>query len=66
MSHGDSVVNGYRIELGSIAAQLLNLGLHNLTNLVQMGMAGHKLCKRIDNCYDGLAELLALHAVGHP
>ena len=41
--HRDSVVDGNGIELGREATQLLNLGLDQLSGLVQMRMPGDKL-----------------------
>ena len=43
VAHGDAVVDGDGVKLGSIAAQLLNLLAHYLPYLVQMGMPRHKL-----------------------
>ena len=64
--HGDAVVNGDGVELGCIAAHALNLLAHYLPYLVQMGMTRHKLCERIDDCYDWFPELLTFHSCGHP
>ena len=43
MTHSDTIVDGYRIELCSVTAHLLNFFTHDLTNLMQMGMTWHKL-----------------------
>lgn len=41
--HGDTIVDGYCIELGSKTAKFFNLGFNNLAYLVQMHMARNKL-----------------------
>ena len=66
MAHGNTVVYGYGIELCGIASHALYLGLHYLTNLVQMCVTRHKLCEGVHYGYDGLAKHLSLHAVCHP
>jgi hypothetical protein len=33
---------------------------------MQMGVARHKLCERVDDGNDGPSKLLALHASGNP
>ena len=66
MTHSNAVVDGNGVELGSIAAHLLDLFADNLTNLMQMGMPRDKLCERIDDGYNGLSKLLLLHARCHP
>ena len=43
MTHRDTVVDGDGIELCGKTAHLLDFGLHNLSDLVQMGMTRHKL-----------------------
>jgi hypothetical protein len=43
VAHGDTVVNGYGVELGSEAAETLNLSFDLLANLVQVGVARHEL-----------------------
>ena len=43
MPHCNTIVNGDRIELSSKTAHLLDFGLHNLSDLVQMCMTRHKL-----------------------
>ena len=45
VSHGDTVVDRNRIELGSKTTQLFDLRLYQLSDLMQMDMAGHKLGK---------------------
>ena len=66
MPHGYAVVNGYGVELGSIASQAFNLLLDDLASLMQMGVAGHKLGELVADGDDGLAKLLTFHAIGHP
>src|SRR5690606_24118988 len=66
MSHGDTIIYGDGVELGSETAQLLNLLLHHLPDLVQMHMSRHKLSEGVDNRDDGLTHLLSRHAVGMP
>ena len=66
VAHGDAVVNGNSVELGSETAQLLDFALHYLPHLMQMRMPWHKLSKRVDNGNDRLAHLPRFHAVGEP
>ena len=66
MPHGNTVIDGDGVEFGSVAAQFLNLLFHQLAGFVQMRVSRDKLCERIGNGYDGLPEMFALHAVGHP
>ena len=66
MAHGDAVVDGDGVELSGIAAHAFDFFADNLTYLVQMGVSGDKLCKRIDYGNDGLAKLLTLHARSYP
>ena len=66
MTHCDAVIDGYGVEFSSIAAKSFYLFLYDLSGLVQMGMSGHELSKRIDNGNDGLSKLLTFHTVGHP
>ena len=66
MAHGDAVVDGNGIKLCRIAAHLLYLLTHNLTDLVQVGMTRHKLRKRVHYGNDRLAKLLMLHTGSHP
>ena len=66
MAHGNAVVNGNGIELCGIAAKALYFAFHNLACLMEMGVARHKLGKRIDYGNNGLAKLFSLHAIGHP
>ena len=66
MPHGNAVIDGYGVELGRKTALLLNLLLDNLSHLVQMGVAGHKLRERVDHGYYRTPQLLLCHAVGTP
>ena len=66
VTHGNTVVDGNRIEFGCIASQFLDFLTHNLPNLVQMRMSGHELGERVDNGDDRLAELFLLHTCGQP
>ena len=66
MSHGYTVINGYGIELCRITTESLDLGLDNLSCLVQMGMSWNELCKGVGYRHDRLAEHLALHAICNP
>ena len=66
VTHCYTIINSNGIELGSIASHALYLGLHYLTNLVQMCVTRHKLCEGVHYGYDGLAKHLSLHAVCHP
>ena len=66
MTHGDTIVDGNRVKLCSVAAHLLDLFPHNLSDLMQMGVTWHKLRERVDNGNDGFAKLLMLHTRSHP
>ena len=66
MAHRDTVVDGDGIELCRIAAHLLYLLTHDLSDLVQMGMTRDKLGKRVDDGNNRLAELLVFHTCSHP
>ena len=66
VSHCNAVINGYRIEFRGVASQSFYLLLDDLTRLMQMGVAGHELCERVDNSDDGLAKLFAFHSIGNP
>ena len=66
MSHCNTVIDGYRVELSSIAAEAFYLALHDLSGLVQMCVTWNKLCKAIDDGNNGFAKLFTLHTVGYP
>ncbi len=66
MAHGNSVVDGDRIEFGCKAARFVDNFLHMLTDFMEMDMAGHQLGERIDDRDNRPAELLFFHAVGPP
>ncbi len=66
VSHGNTVVNSYRIEFGRIAPHRLYLLLDNLSYLVQMRVTGNKLGERIDHRNDRFAKLLSFHTCSHP
>ena len=66
VAHGDAVVYGYGVKLGRVTAHGLYLVLNYLPYLMEMGVPGYKLCKRIDNGNNGLAKLLGLHSGCHP
>ena len=66
MAHGDTIVDGDRIELSRIAAHLLYLFAYDLSDLMQVRMAWYELGKRVDNGNDRLAKLLVLHTRSHP
>ena len=66
MSHCNTIIDGNGVEFGSIATQLLNLSLDNLSRLMQMRVTWYKLSERIDDGNDRLAKLFTLHAVGYP
>jgi hypothetical protein len=66
MSHSDTVVYGYRIELGGEASKFFYLGFHQLTNLVQMNVTRHELRKRVDYSDNRFAELFVFHTIGAP
>ena len=54
MTHSDTVVDGDGIELGSIAAHLLNLLTHNLSCLMQMGVTRNELLNELTMAMIGL------------
>ena len=64
--HGDTVVDGYRIELRSITSHLFDFGFHHLPDFMQMSMPRHELGERIDDGHDRLPELFTFHPIGHP
>ena len=66
MTHGNTIVNSYGIELGSIAAHLLDFLTYNLPNLMQVGMTRNELGKRVDNGNNRFAKLLMFHTCSHP
>ena len=66
MTHGDTIVDGYGIELGCIATQCFNLAFHDLANLMQVCVAWYELCEGVGNGNDRLPHHFALHAVGNP
>ena len=66
VAHGDAVVDGDGVELGSEAAQAFDLFLDDLAGLVQMDVARYELCKGIGDSDDRLAELLFFHSVRKP
>ena len=64
--HGNAIIDGDGIELSRIAAHLLYFLTDNLSYLMQMGMARHKLGKRIDDGNNRLTKLLVFHTCGYP
>ena len=66
VSHGNAIVYGNGIELGSKTTKFLDFGLHLLTDFVQMRMSGDKLSERVDDGHDRLANHFSLHSVGYP
>ena len=66
VAHRYAVIHGNGVELGSKAAELLQLTLHRLSGFVKMGMSGDKLGEGICNGDYRFAHLLILHSVGLP
>ncbi len=66
MSHGDTVVNGDRIEFGGEASEFFNLLLHNLPDLMQMSVTRHKLRERVDHGNNRFAKLRFFHSIRTP
>ena len=66
MPHGNTIINGNGIKLGSIASHAFNLCFHQLSNLMQVCMTGHKLCERIDHGNNRFSHLFGFHACSHP
>ena len=66
VTHGNAVIDSNGIELSSIAAEFLDLSLHNLADLVQMCMTWHKLGKGVDDGNNGFAEHFTLHTISDP
>jgi hypothetical protein len=66
MPHGNAVINGNGIELGSVATHFLYLLTDYLSYLMQVRMAWNKLSERVDNGNDGFTELFLFHTRGNP
>ena len=66
VAHGNAVVDGYRVELGGVAAHSLYLPAHYLAHFMQVGVTRDKLCEGVYYGYNRLAKLFALHARSHP
>ena len=66
VAHGDAVVNGDGVELGSEASELLDFGFYDLSGFVQVSMSRYELGERVGDGNDGLAKLFAFHAGCYP
>ena len=66
VSHGDAVVDGYRIELSRKTAELLNSFLYDAGALIEVNVSRHKLRERIGDGNNRLAKMLLFHTVGTP
>ena len=66
MSHSNAVIDSNGIELSCITAEFLDLGLHNLADLVQVCMTWHKLGKGIDDGDNWFAKHFTLHSISDP
>ena len=66
VSHSDTVIDSDRVELGCETPLFGDPLFDLLSNLVQMYVSRHKLCKRIDNSDHRLSELFVFHSVGSP
>ena len=66
VAHGNAVIDRNGVELFGHTARKLNLSRHELPQVFQVDMAGHKLSKRVGDGDDGFAEVAVLHAGGAP
>ena len=66
MTHCNTVVDGYGIELGRKATLLLYKALYVLSYFVQVYVSGNHLCERIGNADYGHSHLLLCHSIGAP
>ncbi len=66
MSHGDTIVDGDGIELLGHTARLFDAVSHQLTEILQVDMAGDELRERVGHRDDGLLEVVVLHSRGPP
>ena len=66
MAHGDAVIHRDGVELLGDAAGRLDLPRDELTEVLEVNMAGHELGEGVGNGDDGLGEILVLHAGGTP
>jgi hypothetical protein len=64
--HGYTVVNGDGIEFGGETAELLDFLFYHLTDFMQVRVSGDKLCERIYDSYNRLADLLLFHTICAP
>ena len=66
MTHRNPVIDRYRIKFLGDAAGLFDLPRHQLPQIFQVNVTGHKLGKGIGNGDDRLAEVAILDAGGPP
>ncbi len=66
MAHGDTVIDGDRVEFLGDAARRFDFARDELAEILQVDVAGHELRERVDHRNDRLAEIAILHARGAP
>ncbi len=66
VSHGNTIVDGYGVEFGSIASHLFYFLFYNLSNLVQVCMSWYELGEGVYNSYDWFTELFMFHTCCDP
>jgi hypothetical protein len=66
VAHGDAVIHGDGVELFGDPAAALDLRGDKLSEVLEVYVAGHELCKRIGDGDDRLAEISVLHSGGAP
>jgi hypothetical protein len=57
MAHGNTVADAYGLEFEGHSSGRAYARLHSLTQLVKVNMPGYKLIIRVDNAYEGTANL---------
>jgi hypothetical protein len=66
VAHGDAVIHGDGVELFGDSAGALDFSGDELSEVLEVDMAGHELCEGIGDGDDGLAEISVLHSGGAP
>ena len=66
VAHGDAVIHGDGVELLGDSAGALDLSGYELSEVLQVDVAGHELGEGVGHGDDGLAEISVLHSGGAP
>jgi hypothetical protein len=66
VAHGNAVIDGDGVEFLGDATGFFDLACHQLTHIVQVHVARHKLGEGVGNGNDRLAEIAIFHAGGAP